>query len=598
MRERIRNFCIIAHIDHGKSTLADRFLQITRSVPEREFRELMLDDMELERERGITIKASAVSMFYEKDGVEYLLNMIDTPGHVDFSYEVTRALNACEGAILLVDANQGVEAQTIANLNLARREGLVIVPAVTKIDLPNSRPIETMLEMEASLHIDPDQILAVSGKTGQNVEALLEAVIERIPPPPKGSGGESLRALVFDSFYDEYRGVVIYIRVVDGTVRTGDKIRMMRSGRRHEVMETGIFRPRMTPRDSLSQGEVGYLIAGIKDIREVKIGDTVTGEDAPASIPLKGYEEPKPMVYCGLYPENGEDFETLRSALEKLWLDTPYFVYERETSQALGFGFRCGFLGPLHMEIVRERLERENDISVIQTAPNVTYQIEKRNGEVIEINRPSQMPDPSDIRAISEPWVKLSIILPAEFIGNIMKLVESRRGIHQSTEWLSESRVVMLLEMPLSEIVYGFFDRLKSLTRGHGTMDYELLGYRQSDLVKVDVLVNKTPVDALSIICPRDEAQRRGRRIVNALREKIERHLFPIPLQAAVGSNVVARETIRPLRKDVTAKCYGGDITRKRKLLEKQKQGKKRMKSVGSVRIPQEAFLSVLKGEG
>jgi len=596
MQQTIRNFCIIAHIDHGKSTLADRFLQITHSVPEREFRELMLDDMELERERGITIKASAVTMAYEKDGVQYQLNMIDTPGHVDFNYEVSRALKACEGAILLVDSNQGIEAQTIANLNMAREQGLLIIPAITKIDLPQCRPIETMEEMHLSLGMDPDDIVAVSGKTGQNVEELIDAVIERIPPP-QGDPEGPLRALVFDSFYDEYRGVVAFIRVVDGQVKAGDTIRMVGTGQRHQVGEIGIFRPAMTVRDSLHAGEVGYLIAGIKNIREVKIGDTVTNEDTPAVSPLKGYREPKPMVYCGFFAQDSGEFEALRSALERLWLNTSSFVYEPETSQALGFGFRCGFPGPLQMEIIQQRLERENNISIVQTAPNVTYRVGRKDGTVLEIDRPSQMPDRSDISRIDEPWVKVSIILPTEFIGNVVKLAERRRGVYRGTEFLSDRRAIMSYELPLAEMIYGFFERLKSLTRGYGTMDYELMGYRQSDLVKVDVLVNKMPVDALSVICHRDQAQDKGRRIVKVLRERIDRHLFPIAIQAAIGSSVIARESISPLRKNVTAKCYGGDITRKRKLREKQKSGKKRMKAVGNVQISQEAFLAVLEEE-
>lgn len=597
MQREIRNFCIIAHIDHGKSTLADRFLQLTRSVPEREFHELMLDDMELERERGITIKASAVTMFYEKDGVEYQLNMIDTPGHVDFNYEVSRALKACEGTILLVDANQGIEAQTVANLHLARDQNLVVIPAVTKIDLPNSRPIETMADMEVSFGIDPELILAVSGKTGENVEDLLDAVIERIPAP-QGDPEAPLRALIFDSFYDPYRGVVVFLRVMDGRIQVGDTVQMMGSGNRHEVEELGIFRPGMTLRESLECGEVGYMMANIKNIHEVTVGDTVTGRDKPASIPLTGYREPKPMVYCGLYPQDNDDFRTLRSALEKLYLNTSSFVYQQETSEALGFGFRCGFLGPLHMEIVQQRLERENNLSIVQTAPNVTYRVEKTDGTTTEIDRPSQMPDRSAIEKVCEPYVKLSLIVPNDYIGNAMKLAESRRAEFQHSEFLGEGRSMLVYEMPLAEMVFDFFDKLKSLTRGHGTMDYELVGYRESDLVKVDVLVNKTPVDALSVICHREEAEPRGRRIVKILRKKIDRHLFPVPLQAAVGSNVIARETIPPMKKDVTAKCYGGDVTRKRKLREKQKEGKRRMKAVGSVEIPQEAFLSVLEEEG
>ncbi len=596
MLERTRNFCIVAHIDHGKSTLADRFLQLTHSVPERDFHELMLDDMELERERGITIKASCVTMAYEADGVEYRLNLIDTPGHVDFSYEVARSLRACEGAVLLVDANQGIEAQTVANFEQARASGLTIVPAVTKIDLPDSRPIETMAEMEQTFGLDPDEILAVSGKTGEGVDELLRAVVERVPVP-QGRPSDPLRALVFDSYYDEYRGVVVYVRVVDGRVETRQRVRMVGSGRSYEVAELGLFRPLMAPTAALDCGQVGYLMAGIKNIRDVRIGDTVILEDAPGAEPLPGYREPKPMVYCGFFPEDSEDLPALRSALDKLSLNDSSFFHEPESSDALGFGFRCGFLGLLHMEIIQERLERENDLAIIQTAPNVRYEAVTTDGQTVAVARPAQMPDEADIAEVREPWVRVSMILPAQYIGNVMKLIEQRRGQHAKSEFFSDQRMMIVVEIPLAELVYDFFDRLKSLTRGYGTMDYELIGYRASDLVKVDILVNQRPVDALSIICHRSEADRRGRRIVQLLRKRIERHLFAIPIQAAVGNRILARETISPLRKDVTAKCYGGDITRKRKLREKQKAGKRRMKAVGSVYITQEAFLAVLEGE-
>ncbi|KPK57537.1 MAG: GTP-binding protein LepA [Planctomycetes bacterium SM23_32] len=596
MLDQTRNFCIVAHIDHGKSTLADRFLQITHAVSDREFHELMLDDMELERERGITIKASCVTMFYTCGGREYRLNLIDTPGHVDFSYEVSRSLRACEGAVLLVDANQGVEAQTVANFEQARSHGLTIVPAVTKIDLPDSRPIETMAEMEQTFGLDAEQTLAVSGKTGEGVEELLRAIVERVPPP-SGDPDGPLRALVFDSFYDEYQGVVLHARVVDGCVAPGQRIRMLSSGRDYEVSGLGIFRPAMLPQAQLQCGQVGYLTAGIKDIRDVRIGDTITLRDRPAAQPLAGYREPKPVVFCGLFPQDNADLPALRSALEKLSLNDSSFVHEPEASDALGFGFRCGFLGLLHMEIIQQRLERENDIPLIQTAPNVTYEVVKVDESVVTIDRPARMPPADETAEVREPWAQLSIILPAQYIGNVIKLTEGRRGVHGKTEFLSDQRAMLVYEVPLAEVVYDFFDRLKSLTRGYGTMDYDLLGYRASDLVKVDILVNKKPVDALSVICHRADAERRGRRIVQLLRAKIERHLFPIPIQAAVGRRVVARETISPLRKDVTAKCYGGDITRKRKLLEQQKAGKKRMKSVGSVYIPQEAFLAVLDAD-
>ncbi len=596
MLERTRNFCIVAHIDHGKSTLADRFLQLTHSVAERDFHELMLDDMELERERGITIKASCVTMAYEADGVEYRLNLIDTPGHVDFSYEVARSLRACEGAVLLVDANQGIEAQTVANFEQARASGLTIIPAVTKIDLPESRPIETMAEMEQTFGLDPDEILAVSGKTGEGVDELLRAVVARVPVP-QGRPSDPLRALVFDSYYDEYRGVVVYVRVVDGRVETRQRVRMVGSGRSYEVAELGVFRPLMTPTAALDCGQVGYLMAGIKNIRNVRIGDTVVLEDEPAAEPLPGYREPKPMVYCGFFPEDSEDLPALRSALDKLSLNDSSFFHEPESSDALGFGFRCGFLGLLHMEIIQERLERENDLAIIQTAPNVRYEAVTTDGQTVAVARPAQMPDEADIAEVREPWVRVSMILPAQYIGNVMKLIEQRRGQHARSEFFSDQRMMIVVEMPLAELVYDFFDRLKSLTRGYGTMDYELIGYRASDLVKVDILVNQRPVDALSIVCHRSEAERRGRRIVQLLRKRIERHLFPVPIQAAVGNRILARETISPLRKDVTAKCYGGDITRKRKLREKQKAGKRRMKAVGSVYITQEAFLAVLEGE-
>jgi GTP-binding protein LepA len=595
MQENIRNFCIIAHIDHGKSTLADRLLQLTHAVPDREFHELMLDDMDLERERGITIKASCVTMFYRKDGREYQLNLIDTPGHVDFSYEVSRSLKACEGAVLLVDATQGIEAQTVVNYKQAVDDGLVVVPAVTKIDLATARPIEAMEELEQSFHIEPDDVLAISGKTGQNVEELIAAVIERVPPP-SGDPDGALRARVFDSFYDEYRGVVLFVRVVDGQVRPGERIRMMSSGTVHEVTEVGIFRPQMTRVERLDCGQVGYVIAGIKTIRDVRIGDTLTDDSRPASAPLKGFREPKPMVFCGLYPQDSDDFPALRTALEKLSLNDSSFDFEPETSEALGFGFRCGFLGLLHMEIVQERLERESNVPVIQTAPNVSYEVVTRGGECIRIERPSQMPAQGEVEEIREPWVAMSIITPSEYVGNVMKLLESHRGVYTSTEFLSDRRAILHYELPLAEVIYDFFDRLKSGTRGYGTMDYELVGYRAGDLVKVDVLVNEVRVDALSFICHRGEADRRGRRVVHVLRKNIDRHLFAVPIQAAIGGRVIARETISPLRKNVTAKCYGGDITRKRKLWAKQREGKKRMKAVGNVQIPQKAFLAVLEG--
>lgn len=593
-QDKIRNFCIIAHIDHGKSTLADRLLQLTRSVPERDFHDLMLDDMELERERGITIKASCVRMFHERDDVEYQFNLIDTPGHVDFSYEVSRALKACEGAILLVDSSQGIEAQTVVNYTHAEEQGLDIIPVVTKIDMGHSRPIDTMEEMQLSFGIDPDEILALSGKTGKNVPELMDAIIDRLPAP-QGEPDAPLRGLIFDSFYDEYRGVVVFLRVVDGEVHPGDEVRAMGTGTRHEVTEVGVFAPAMHSTDSLSAGEVGYVIAGIKNIRDVRIGDTLTHHNQPADEALPGYQEPKPMVYCGLFPQDNEDFPTLRSALDKLSLNDSSFAFEPETSEALGFGFRCGFLGLLHMEIIQERLERESDVPVIQTAPNVTYKVRKTDGTVVDIDRPSQMPERGKVEAILEPWVSMRLITPGEHIGNVMRLLENRRGEHMHTEFFSDTRAMLEYMMPMAEVVYDFFDRLKSVTRGHGTMDYEMMGYEKSDLVKVEVLVNEDPVDALSFICHRDEAESRGRRVIKTLKEHIDRHMFKIPLQAAFEGRVVARETVPAAKKNVTAKCYGGDITRKRKLWAKQREGKKKMKAVGSVTIPQEAFLAVLE---
>jgi GTP-binding protein LepA len=596
MTENIRNFCIIAHIDHGKSTLADRFLQATHAVGERDFHDLMLDSMDLERERGITIKASSVTMFHEVGGERICLNLIDTPGHVDFGYEVSRSLRACEGAILLVDANQGVEAQTVAVMDQARACGLKIIPVVTKIDLPDAQPIEAMIEMEHTFGIDPDDILAVSGKSGEGVPELLEHLVEVLPAP----GGEPtgpLRALIFDSVYDAFRGVIAHVRIVDGRLEKGDKILMAASGQMYDVLDVGIFAPEMKARPRLDCGEVGYLVTGVKDIRGIKIGDTVISAEHPETEPLPGYVEPKPMVYCGLFPQDNNDLPTLRSALEKLSLNDSSFAWQVESSDALGFGFRCGFLGLLHMEIIQQRLERENGIQIIQTAPNVTYEVAMKGGDVVTIDRPAQMPPPADIEEIREPWVKAKVIVPATYMGNIMQLVENRRGRHVKTEFFSDQRAMIIYELPLAEIVYDFFDKLKSCTRGYGTLDYELIGYRGGNLVKVDILVNARPVDALSMICHRSESERRGRRIVQLLRKKIDRHMFPVPLQAAIGGKIIARETISAMRKDVTAKCYGGDITRKRKLLERQKEGKKRMKSVGSVFIPQEAFLAVLEGE-
>ncbi len=596
MKERIRNFCIVAHIDHGKSTLADRLLLRTGTISEREFRNQVLDDMDLERERGITIKASAVTMPYSRSDGQYTLNLIDTPGHVDFSYEVSRALAACEGALLVVDASQGVEAQTVANAVKAIDAGLDIIPIINKIDLPSARIDIALQEMEQVLGLRPEECLRVSAKEGTGVDELLEAVINRIRPPA-GDENAPLRALIFDSKYDDYKGVIVYIRVVDGAIRRGDMIRMHHSGKTYEVAEVGRFQPSPVQREGLATGEVGYLAAAIKDVREVKIGDTIVSERAdPRTVaPLPGYKEAKPMVFCGLYPANNVEFEPLKRALEKLSLNDSSFTFQPENSQALGFGFRCGFLGMLHMDIIRERLEREFNLELVQTAPTVTYQIVMTDGSLKEAHSAGEIPDASRIKEIREPIVRLQLIVPAENIGAVIKLCEDRRGKFISQEWLGRNRVMLSYSMPLAEMVFDFFDRLKSLTRGHGTMDYTLEGFHAEDLVKVDILVAGQIADALSLVCHRSEAEKRGRKILLRLRKEIPRHLFQIALQAAIGGKIVARENISPLAKNVLSKCYGGDITRKRKLLEKQKEGKKRMKSIGQVEVPQEAFLAVLQ---
>jgi GTP-binding protein LepA len=594
---RIRNFCIIAHIDHGKSTLADRLLLKTGTIALREFdHDQLLDDMDLERERGITIKAKAVSLRHQHQGQEYLLNLIDTPGHVDFSYEVARSLGACEGALLVVDAAQGVEAQTIANTTLALEAGLTVVPVLNKIDLQNARPEEVIEEMGNTLGIIPREVLRASAKTGQGVDEILTALVERVPPPAGDPQGR-LRGLIFDSVYDDYRGVIVYVRVVDGILRPGTTITTLGAGRNYTVEEVGCFVPKMLKLDRLETGEVGYVIANIKTIRDVKIGDTITDRAAPASEPLRGYREPLPMVYCGLYPTQNSDFELLRSALEKLRLNDSSFTYLPETSEALGFGFRCGFLGLLHMEVVQERLERESGVEIVQTAPNTTYEVVEKTGGVLRIESPAQLPDVNRLEELREPVVRAEIFIPAECIGSIMKLAEDRRARYLKTDYISANRVAIQYEIPLAEMITDFHDKLKSSTRGYGTMDYELIGYRAADLVKLEILVGGKPVDALSVICHRSAAEVRGRKLIRRLRKEIPKHLFEIPLQAAMGGRIVARETISALRKNVTAKCYGGDITRKRKLLERQKEGKRRMKSVGNVEIPQEAFLSVLRLE-
>jgi len=591
--ETIRNFCIIAHIDHGKSTLADRLLQMTHTITSREFRNQMLDDMDLERERGITIKASAVALRLERNGKEYNLNLIDTPGHVDFSYEVSRSLGACEGALLLVDASQGVEAQTVANAYLAIEHNLTIIPVVSKIDLPNSRPEDVLNEMEKTLGVSPADALMVSAKTGKGIDEIFDAVIQRVPPP-KGNQNAPLRSLIFDSVYDEYRGVVVYLRIFDGSVKVGDEIYMMKTNRSFKVEEVGVFKPKMVVKDRLSAGEVGYCIANIKSLHDVKVGDTVTHNKDRTAEALPGYRPPVPMVYCGIYPANNSDFHLLREALERLSLNDSSFTFEPETSQALGFGFRCGFLGLLHMEIVQERLERESNINIVQTAPNVTYEIVKTNKEVIRVDNPENVPPVNEIEEFREPVVRASFILPTEYLGAIMQLAEGRRGRYKGTEYLSEKRAILVYELPLAEIIFDFFDKMKSATRGYGTLDYDLIGYEAGDLVKLDILVSSKRVDALSTIVHRKDADLKGRKLVKKLKNEIARHLFEVVLQAAIGSRIIARESIRPIAKNVTAKCYGGDITRKRKLLEKQKEGKKRMKSVGNVEIPQKAFLSVL----
>ena len=591
----IRNFCIIAHIDHGKSTLADRLLEYTGTVTKREMQEQLLDDMELERERGITIKARAVAMQAEHDGQVYELNLIDTPGHVDFQYEVSRSLACCEGAVLIADAFQGVEAQTVANAYNAIEHDLDIVPVINKIDLKHERSEEVAREMEQTLGVNPEEIVKVSAKSGINIGELIGAIVERIPPP-EGNKDETFQAMVFDSHYDEYRGAITYVRVMNGRVKKGEKIQFLRAGTTHEVLEIGQFRPKQTATDVLHAGQVGYLICNIKSLDAVNIGDTVTIAGKNHAEALPGYHEPKRMVYCGLYPSDGQDFSELRDALNKLAINDPSFEFEPESSDALGFGFRCGFLGLLHMEIIQQRLEQESDIDLVQTAPNVTYEIvKKQTGEVLEIHKPQDVPDSGDIEEFRQPIVRVNLIQPEEYVGPVMKLCQERRGIQQNTEYLSAKRVMLTYDLPLAEVIYDMHDRLKSLTRGYGTMDYDLLGYFPADLVRVDILVNGNRVDALSVICNRHDAERRGRAVVKKLKEEIDRHMFEVAVQAAIGTRVIARETVKALRKNVTAKCYGGDISRKRKLWAKQKEGKKRMKSIGSVDIPQKAFMAVLQ---
>ncbi|TET32904.1 MAG: elongation factor 4 [Planctomycetota bacterium] len=592
--DNIRNFCIIAHIDHGKSTLADRFLELTGVISKKQNVEQVLDDMDLERERGITIKARAVRLPYEKNGKEYTLNLIDTPGHVDFSYEVSRALAACEGAILLVDASQGVEAQTVANMYLAIEAGLETIPVLNKTDLDTARPDDATLELHSSFGTEPDEVLDVSAKTGDNVPELLDALVGRIPPP-EGDPEKPLRALVFDAVFDDYRGVIVYVRIIDGGMKRGSRVKMLRTEKTWEVTEVGIFQPSMQKIDSLTAGNVGYFTASIKILTDVQIGDTVAPAKGAEVEPLPGYQEPKPMVFCGIYPTQPGDFENLRKALEKLALNDSSFTFEPESSDALGFGFRCGFLGLLHMEIVQERLERESGVDIVQTAPTVKYEILTTANETILIDSPAKLPEPNLISEFREPIARVRIICPAKSIGTLMTLNQNRRGKYVKQEYLSQTRVILEYDIPLSEIIYDYYDKLKSATHGYGTLDYEVTGYKSGRLVKLSILVNEVPVDALSTIVHREVAERRGRALIRKLKKEIPRHMFQIPLQAAIGGRVVARETISPMRKNVTAKCYGGDVTRKRKLLEKQKAGKKRMKQVGNVEIPQKAFMAVLK---
>ena len=591
--QHIRNFCIIAHIDHGKSTLADRLLEFTGTVAKREMQAQLLDDMVLERQRGITIKARAVRMRYKRGIEDFELNLIDTPGHVDFHYEVSRSLACCEGAILVVDAAQGVEAQTLANGFAAMNGGLHIVPIINKIDLANARIGDVLVEMEHTLAIEPSQVLPVSAKTGIGIQELIDALIDRIPPP-KGDPEGVFQAMVFDSHYDDFRGAITYVRVMNGSIKKGQKVRFISNNSTHDVMDLGQFTPGQTSCQMLQAGQVGYLICNIKSLSMVHIGDTVTIPGDKGAPQLPGYKEPKRMVYCGLYPSDGQDFTELRDALEKLSINDPSFEFEPETSDALGFGFRCGFLGLLHMEIVQQRLEGESDVDLVQTAPNVTYEILTRNGQLLHVHKPQDVPDPGQIEEFRQPIVRVSLIQPTEYIGPVMQLCQERRGALVRQEYLSPTRQMLVYDIPLAEVIYDLHDKLKSATRGYGTMDYELVGYQAADLARLDILVNGNRVDALSVICHRGDADRRGRGVCRRLKEEISRHMFEVAIQAAIGSRVIARETKPAMRKNVTAKCYGGDITRKRKLWAKQKEGKKRMKAIGQVEIPQKAFMAVL----
>ncbi len=594
-QQRIRNFSIIAHIDHGKSTLADRLLEYTGTISPREMADQVLDQMDLERERGVTIKASAVRMLYRaEDGQEYELNLIDTPGHVDFTYEVSRALAACEGAVLVVDASQGVEAQTLANLYMALDNDLAIVPVANKIDLKRARPDEVAQEVGDLLGIPTEDVLLTSAREGIGTREVLEAVVN-IVPPPQGNPEAPLRALIFDSHYDPYKGVVAYIRVVDGKLTGHERLKLMSNDTTIEPMEIGIFTPRMTPVDQLTTGEVGYVATGLKNVRDCSVGDTITAIEHDAQEPLPGYRPIKPMVFAGLYPVDAEDYHPLRDALDKLHLNDASLVYEPEDSHALGFGFRCGFLGLFHMEIIQERLEREYGLNLLATAPSVEYHVLTKMGDVTIVDRPADLPPPLEIEEIEEPWVKISVFSPGEYIGPIMDLVVSRRGEYKAMEYIDPQRVLLSYQMPLGELIVEFYDQLKSRTRGYASLDYTFSGYRPGDLVKLDILVNHQPVDALSLIVHRDQAYAKGSALVKKLKEAIPRQLFPVPIQAAIGNQIIARETVKALRKNVLSKCYGGDVTRKRKLLEKQREGKKRMKTIGQVNIPQEAFMAVLK---
>jgi len=595
--KKIRNFCIIAHIDHGKSTIADRLIEYTGTLQKREMEAQVLDSMDLERERGITIKAQSVRILYKaQDGEEYILNLIDTPGHVDFSYEVSRSLAACEGALLVVDAAQGVEAQTLANVYLALEHDLEIIPVINKIDLPSADPDRVKHEIEDIIGLDASEAVLCSAKSGIGIPDILEAIVNKVPAPPDKSD-EPTRALIFDSRFDAYKGAIAYVRVKEGTIKTKDTIRMMHDNKDFDVTELGIFTPNLVPVQELPCGSVGCIAASIKNVADCHVGDTVTLANNPAPEPLPGYRKAVSMVYCGLYPTESKDYENLRDALEKLQLNDAALEYEAETSLALGFGFRCGFLGLLHMDVIQERLEREYNLTLITTAPSVNYKVYKTNGEMLEVDNPAKLPPPTEIDYIEEPYVKATTIVPKDFVGTIMELSQDKRGEYQSMEYLDETRVSVVYHLPLSEIIYDYFDKLKSATKGYASLDYELIGYKQSPMVKMDILLNGEPVDALSIIVHKDRAATRGRALAEKLKELIPRQMFEIPIQAAVGTKIVARETVKAWRKDVLAKCYGGDISRKRKLLEKQKAGKKRMKSVGSVEIPQEAFMAILKVE-